>query len=197
MIKLIVALGNPGPEYTKTRHNAGWVALDAWARDTFSLPWKEDKNFKGLKSEIALEDKRVWLLKPTTFMNLSGEAVVAFVSFYKLQPEEVLIVHDEVAFQPGEMRLSFGGSAGGHNGVESIIQALGGQGIWRLRLGVGRGPKGEEGDWAGGQITLSEWVLSALSEGEIKMLQGEGVGQTLTGIVKEGPEAAQGRINSL
>lgn len=197
MIKLIAALGNPGPEYAKTRHNAGWLALDAWAKEALALPWKEDKNFQGLKSEAVLADKRVWLLKPTTFMNLSGQAVQAMMNFYKLQPEEILIVHDEVAFEPGQMRLSFGGSAGGHNGVESIIQSTGAQGLWRLRLGVGRGPKGEEGDWKGGQLTLSEWVLSALSEGEIKALQGGQTQEVLTAIIQEGPEQAQNRVNAV
>ncbi len=197
MIKLIAALGNPGPEYAKTRHNAGWIALDAWAKEAFSLPWKEDKNFKGLKTEVVMADKRVWLLKPTTFMNLSGEAVAAMANFYKIKPEEILIVHDEVAFEPGEMRLSFGGSSGGHNGIESIIQATGGQGLWRLRLGVGRGPKGEEGDWKGGQMTLSDWVLSSLPPEEIKALEGERTREAITAIVKDGPEQAQGRINSI
>lgn len=184
MIKLIAALGNPGPDYAKTRHNAGWLALDAWSRAQGASAWTDERALPAHRCEVSLADRRVWLLKPTPFMNLSGPPVAALARFYKLSPEEILIVHDEVAFEPGQVKLSFGGSSGGHNGVESVLQALGTQSFWRLRLGIGRG--------AG---VLSDWVLGPLTPAEIDTLQGPLVGDALTKIVKEGPETAQNGIN--
>ena len=132
MLKLIAALGNPGTEYAHTRHNAGWMLLDAWAVQK-KAEWK-------FESKCQAELARVgewWLLKPQTFMNLSGQSVGAWARFYKIMPEELFVLHDEVAFDAGVMRLTHGGSSGGHNGVQSIIEALGTENFWRLRLGVG------------------------------------------------------------
>ena len=186
MIKLIVALGNPGPEYAHTRHNAAWVMLEGWCAHNPVVPWKEDKTYNALRSEAVLGPDRVWLLKPLTFMNLSGEAVRAFMWFYKITPEELLVIHDEVAFDVGQMRLSFGGSSGGHNGVESIIQLLGARELWRLRLGVGpRMPN----------YSLTDWVLGQLPEDAEKWLKSEKVADALTMIIKDSPEAAQGKVN--
>jgi PTH1 family peptidyl-tRNA hydrolase len=187
MIKAIVALGNPGKEYAKTRHNAAWILLDAWAAAGMSVPWKLDKELNAMKSEILLGDKRIWMIKPQTFMNLSGEAVRAFSWYYKIPKEEILVVHDEVAFESGKMKLSFGGSSGGHNGVESIIQLLGAQEMWRLRLGVG--PRMPD-------MTLSDWVLGQLSDEAEKWLKSEKAIEALTMIINEGPENTQGKINA-
>ncbi len=186
MIKLIAALGNPGQEYALTRHNAGWLGLEAWTQTQAVAPWKEDKKFSALRSEAAQGDKRAWLLRPLTFMNLSGRAVVPFLQFYKIAPEELLVIHDEAAFDLGVLRLSFGGSSGGHNGVESIIAGLGHERFWRLRLGIG--PKTTE-------IPLSDWVLEKLSEEGQMWLKSEKIAEALSLIVDKGPELAQNCLN--
>ena len=186
MIRLIAALGNPGSEYAHTRHNAAWVMMDVWSAAHPTLPWKVDREYNAFRSEAVLGENRVWLLKPLTFMNLSGEAIRAFTWFYKIQPEELLVIHDEVAFDVGQMRLSFGGSSGGHNGMESIIQALGARELWRLRLGMG--PRMPD-------LTLTEWVLGPLGDEAEKWLKSEKTLETIDMIIKDGPETAQGKIN--
>lgn len=132
-IRLIVGLGNPGPEYEQTRHNAGFWLVDQLA----SSGLQRDKNFNALvaKTKIAAED--VWLLQPQTFMNRSGQSVGALCRFYKLTPDQVLVVHDELDLDPGIAKLKKGGSSGGHNGLKDITAALGTQDYWRLRLGIG------------------------------------------------------------
>ncbi|MDO8654661.1 MAG: aminoacyl-tRNA hydrolase [Undibacterium sp.] len=132
-IRLIVGLGNPGPEYEQTRHNAGFWLLDQLARNNL----QRDKNFNALvaKSKIAAED--VWLLQPQTFMNRSGQSVGALCRFYKITPDQILVVHDELDLLPGVAKLKKGGSSGGHNGLKDITAALGTQDYWRLRIGIG------------------------------------------------------------
>lgn len=135
MIRLIVGLGNPGREYADTRHNAGFWCVDTWARKLgigFSL---ESKYFAELaRTKIGQQD--LFLLKPQTYMNLSGKSVQALASFYKIQPEEILVVHDELDLLPGEIRVKQGGGNAGHNGLKDIAAHLT-PNFWRLRLGVG------------------------------------------------------------
>ncbi|HJW04233.1 MAG TPA: aminoacyl-tRNA hydrolase [Azospira sp.] len=130
--RLIVGLGNPGAEYEDTRHNAGFWFVDQLARDlkTHLAP---QKNFFGLVAKAG----DVWLLQPTTFMNRSGQSVAALARFYKIAPEEVLVVHDELDLLPGAIRLKQGGGNGGHNGLKDIQAQLGTPDFWRLRLGIG------------------------------------------------------------
>ena len=130
--RLIVGLGNPGAEYEDTRHNAGFWFVDQLARDlkTHLAP---QKNFFGLVAKAG----EVWLLQPTTFMNRSGQSVAALARFYKIAPEEVLVVHDELDLLPGAIRLKQGGGNGGHNGLKDIQAQLGTPDFWRLRLGIG------------------------------------------------------------
>lgn len=130
--RLIVGLGNPGAEYEDTRHNAGFWFVDQLARDlkTHLAP---QKNFFGLVAKAG----DVWLLQPTTFMNRSGQSVAALARFYKIAPEEVLVVHDELDLLPGAIRLKQGGGNGGHNGLKDIQAQLGNPNFWRLRLGIG------------------------------------------------------------
>ena len=131
-IKLIVGLGNPGTEYAQTRHNAGFWFLDnlAQARGAhFNL----EKGFKGHVAKLP----GVWLLKPTTFMNRSGQAVAPLANFYKITPDEVLVVHDELDLAPGAIKLKKGGGSGGHNGLKDIEAQLGTRDTWRLRIGIG------------------------------------------------------------
>ena len=136
MIKLFVGLGNPGPEYEATRHNAGFWWLDALARDakTTLLP---ERSHHGLAARTTIAGAPVWLLAPQTFMNLSGKSVVALARFFKIAPEHILVVHDELDLAPGQAKLKFGGSHAGHNGLRDVHAQLGTGDYWRLRLGIG------------------------------------------------------------
>ncbi len=136
MIKLFVGLGNPGPEYEDTRHNAGFWWVDALARQC-KAPWTMEKGFQGLVARTSLEGRTVWMLQPQTFMNLSGRSVAALARFYKIAPEEILVAHDELDLPPGEAKLRLGGSHAGHNGLRDIHAQLGTDRYWRLRMGVG------------------------------------------------------------
>ena len=147
MIKLFVGLGNPGSDYEATRHNAGFWWVDALARE-LKVPMSLDKNYHGQVARTAIDGHTVWLLKPLTFMNLSGKSVAALARFFKIAPEEVLVVHDELDIVPGQVKLKFGGSHAGHNGLRDIHAQLGTADYWRLRLGVGHpGVKAEVVNW--------------------------------------------------
>ncbi|NCN88342.1 MAG: aminoacyl-tRNA hydrolase [Gallionella sp.] len=135
-IKLIVGLGNPGAEYAATRHNAGFWWVDELAR-LHNANFRADGKFHGLIAKTALHGHEVQLLKPQTFMNLSGRAVGAVANFYKLQPAQILVVHDELDLPPGSAKLKLGGGHGGHNGLKDIIAHLGTKDFWRLRVGIG------------------------------------------------------------
>lgn len=135
-IKLIVGLGNPGPEYENTRHNAGAIFL-AQLAESHNLTLKPDKKFFGLYAKLPLQGQDIHLLFPTTFMNRSGQAVSAICQFYKIQPEEVLVVHDELDIPCGTMKLKKGGGHGGNNGLRDIIEKFGGNKEFkRLRIGI-------------------------------------------------------------
>lgn len=131
-IRLIVGLGNPGPDYEQTRHNAGF-----WLVDQLSHNLQRDKNFNALVTKINYAGQEVYLAQPQTFMNRSGFSVGAICRFYKITPDQVLVVHDELDLLPGVARLKKGGSSGGHNGLKDITAALGTQDYWRLRIGIG------------------------------------------------------------
>lgn len=147
MIKLFVGLGNPGPEYESTRHNAGFWWIDELAR-SLKAPLQMDKGYHGLVARTSVQGQTVWLLEPQTFMNLCGKSVAALARFYKIQPQEILVVHDELDLPPGEAKLKLGGSHAGHNGLRDIHAQLGTDNYWRLRLGVGHpGIKSEVIHW--------------------------------------------------
>ena len=136
-IKLIVGLGNPGQQYDKTRHNAGFLFLDGLAQD-YHADFLPSSKMHGLLAKIEQPGAGgVWLLKPSTFMNLSGQSVGALVRFYQLQPEQILVVHDELDFDAGTVKLKKGGGHGGHNGLRDIIAHLHSRDFYRLRLGIG------------------------------------------------------------
>lgn len=140
MIRLLVGLGNPGPEYEATRHNAGFWWIDAAAR-RLGATLQPERSYFGLAARVnrplpGLEGP-VWLLEPMTYMNLSGKSVAALARFFKIAPSEVLVVHDELDLQPGQMKLKLGGSPAGHNGLKDIHAQLGSPDYWRLRLGIG------------------------------------------------------------
>ena len=134
-LKLIVGLGNPGPQYARTRHNAGWWFIDALAAGA-GASWRAEPRRHGELARARLGDTELWLLKPTDYMNRSGAAVSAVSSFYRIAPAEVLVAHDDIDLPPGVCRLKQGGGHGGHNGLRDVIAHIGAE-FWRLRFGVG------------------------------------------------------------
>ena len=147
MIKLFVGLGNPGPEYEATRHNAGFWWIEALARD-LKVSLLPERSYHGIAARAQVGGQSVWLLEPRTFMNLSGKSVAALARFFKIAPEEILVVHDELDVQPGQAKLKFGGSHAGHNGLRDIHAQLGTDDYWRMRLGIGHpGSKDEVVGW--------------------------------------------------
>jgi len=154
--RLIVGLGNPGAKYERTRHNIGFEVIEALAKSYPGVSLVENKRFQGVAgelrsmrmSEASLQDNRVVLLKPTTYMNKSGQAVRAVLDWYKLAPESILVVYDDMDLPTGKLRLRLSGGAGGHNGMKSIIAHVGTKEFPRLRVGIGSTEKGEERDQA-------------------------------------------------
>ena len=157
---LIVGLGNPGREYEKTRHNAGFRALDVLAQ---KLNCRIDKGkFQGLYGQCSYQDRKILLLKPQTFMNLSGRSVLQISAFFKVPPARIIVLFDDISLAPGRLRIRANGSAGGHNGIKSIIQEVGSQEFPRVKIGVGAKPHPE--------YDLADWVLSTFSAQEEKAL---------------------------
>ncbi|CAG9163427.1 MULTISPECIES: aminoacyl-tRNA hydrolase [Cupriavidus] len=157
MIKLIVGLGNPGAEYEATRHNAGFWLVDQLAR-MGGTTLRVEGRFHGLAGRARLWDQDIWLLKPSTFMNRSGLAVVSLARFYKILPDEIVVAHDEMDLPPGAAKLKRGGGAGGHNGLKDIAAHLTTQEFWRLRLGVGH-PRNLPGGAGAGREDVVNFVL--------------------------------------
>jgi peptidyl-tRNA hydrolase, PTH1 family len=158
---LVVGLGNPGAQYEGTRHNAGFAAVDRFARDNSLPAWIEKRDLKCHLTTGQLGETRVIVMKPTTFMNLSGEAVQAVVHFYKVQPDHIIAAYDELDIPFGQIRTRFGGSAAGHNGVKSLIQHLG-ENFGRVRIGIG--PKVPE------QMDTADFVLQKFSSDQEKQM---------------------------
>jgi peptidyl-tRNA hydrolase, PTH1 family len=159
---LIVGLGNPGSEYEATRHNIGFACVDAFTKTNDFEPWVEKKDLKCLMTAATLADTRTIVIKPTTFMNLSGEAVQSVAHFYKIPAEKILVVHDELDIPFGQIRLRTGGSSAGHNGLKSIMQHIGEE-FGRVRIGIG--PKTPE------QMDSADFVLQAFSKDQQSHLQ--------------------------
>jgi PTH1 family peptidyl-tRNA hydrolase len=147
MIRLLVGLGNPGPEYEATRHNAGFWWLDAAARKV-GVTLMPQRGYFGLAAKAGTPHGAVWLLQPMTYMNLSGKSVAALARFFKIAPQEILVVHDELDLLPGQAKIKLGGGHAGHNGLKDIHAQLGSADFWRLRLGIGHpGVKAEVVDY--------------------------------------------------
>jgi len=147
MIKLFVGLGNPGSEYEATRHNAGFWWLEALARD-LKVSLVPERGYHAYVARTQVAGQTLWLLEPQTFMNLSGKSVAALARFYKIAPDEILVVHDELDVVPGQAKLKFGGSHAGHNGLRDIHAQLGTGDYWRLRIGIGHpGSRDEVVNW--------------------------------------------------
>lgn len=158
---LVVGLGNPGPEYELTRHNVGFLALDHFVSKAEMSDWIEKKDLKCLFSSGQIGESKVIAIKPTTFMNLSGEAAHLAANFYKIHPDNITVIHDELDVDFGQIRLRKGGSAAGHNGIKSVSQHLG-EGYNRIRIGIG--PKRPE------QIKSEDFVLQKFSDEEQSQL---------------------------
>ena len=135
-LSLIVGLGNPGPEYVKTRHNAGFWLVQDWA-SSLGATFNPEKSFFGEVAKARYQGRQIWFAKPTTFMNRSGQCVGALARFYKIDPAAILVLHDELDLAPGQLRLKQGGGHAGHNGLKDIQAALGDPNFWRLRIGIG------------------------------------------------------------
>ncbi|XWX63834.1 aminoacyl-tRNA hydrolase [Desulfitobacterium sp. AusDCA] len=158
-MKLIAGLGNPGGQYAETRHNVGFLLLDTWAEE-LKLDFRQ--KYQGLIAETQWAGERVFLLKPQTFMNLSGRSIREVVQFYKILSKDVLVVHDDMDLPLGRIRLRQSGSAGGHNGIKSTIAEIGTEEFWRLKIGVGRPPAGWD---------PANYVLGAFGKEEVPVLE--------------------------
>ena len=186
--ELIVGLGNPEPRYDNTRHNIGFAAVDELAK-VWQMPLKENKRFQGLYAEgMAMGGQKVRLLKPLTYMNRSGQAVRAVADWYKIRPSSVLVVYDDMDLPVGKLRMRLSGSAGGHNGMKSIIAHLGVKEFPRLRIGIGKS--------SGADQTVNH-VLGKFAPGEIKAIE-EILYVSVKAIelgLKEGIEESMNRYN--
>jgi peptidyl-tRNA hydrolase, PTH1 family len=182
---LVAGLGNPGRGYERTRHNAGWLVLDELAR-RHDGSWRS--KFSGSLTEVRLDDLRLGLLKPETYMNESGRSVGAAARFFKVAPESLLVVHDDVDLEPGRLQARRGGGLAGHNGLRSLAQHLGSQDFLRLRIGVGRPGRGD-------RRSVSDWVLSAFEPDEDVETLVFRATDAVEMIATDGLEAAQTRFN--
>ena len=184
---LIVGLGNPGREYEKTRHNCGFRAIDVLAQ---KLGCSVDKGkFQGLYGQCSYHGVKLLLLKPQTFMNLSGRSILQLSAFFKIPPQRIIVLFDDISLPPGRLRIRANGSAGGHNGIKSIIQELGSQDFPRVKIGVGAKPHPD--------YDLADWVLSAFSAAEEKELVPalERAADAALCIIDEGTAAASNRFS--
>lgn len=184
---LIVGLGNPGQEYVRTRHNAGFRALELLAQQ---LNCKVEKlKFQGLYGQVSYNGSKLFLLKPQTFMNLSGRSVLQLSAYFQIPPQRIIVLFDDISLAPGRLRIRAEGSAGGHNGIKSIIQELGSQEFPRVKIGVGSKPTPE--------YDLADWVLSTFSASEEKALaiSLENAAKAALTIVDKGVPEAANRFN--
>lgn len=184
---LLVCLGNPGDQYENTRHNVGFMVADELA-ERHNIPVQRLK-FRALTNTVTIGDRKVLLMKPVTYMNLSGEAVHEAAAFYKIPPEHILVISDEVALAPGKLRVRRSGSAGGHNGLKNIIAHLGTDQFPRIRLGVGQKPHPD--------YDMADWVLGKF-QGEDKKAVEAAVKKAADAaecLIREGVDKAMNQYN--
>lgn len=186
---LIVCLGNPGTKYAKTRHNAGFMAADAMERE-YGVKINKLK-FKALTAICQIGGETVLLMKPQTYMNLSGEAVGEAARFYKIDPSHIIVVSDEMSLAAGKMRIRRKGSAGGHNGLKNIIAHLGTDEFPRIRIGVGAPAPASDGD------ERIDWVIGSVPQSELKLIEETAAkaAEACAVYMKDGPEQAMNRYN--
>ena len=184
---LIVGLGNPGKEYERTRHNCGFNAIDMLAEN---LGCKIDKGkFQGLYGQTTYNGIKLFLLKPQTYMNLSGRSVLQMSAYFHIPPERIIVMFDDISLEPGRLRIRADGSAGGHNGIKSIIQELGSQAFPRVKIGVGAKPHPEQ--------DLADWVLGGFTANEQKAVDAslKSAGEAALCIIEQGVPQAANRFN--
>ena len=184
---LIVGLGNPGREYEKTRHNCGFRAIDVLAQ---KLGCKVDRlKFQGLYGQVNYNGAKLYLLKPQTYMNLSGRSVLALSAYFNIPPQRIIVLFDDISLEPGRLRIRADGSAGGHNGIKSLINELGSQVFPRVKIGVGAKAHPEQ--------DLADWVLSTFSASEEKALNSalERAADAALCIIERGVPEAANRFN--
>ena len=184
---LIVGLGNPGKDYTRTRHNCGFRAIDILAD---KLGCKIDKGkFQGLYGQTVKNGRKLFLLKPQTYMNLSGRSVLQLSAYFSIPPQRIVVLFDDISLEPGRLRVRKDGSAGGHNGIKSIISELGSQDFPRVKIGVGGKPHPEQ--------DLADWVLSGFTASEEKLLESalENAADAALCLVEHGVSEAANRYN--
>jgi PTH1 family peptidyl-tRNA hydrolase len=188
-VQLIVGLGNPGPKYEQTRHNVGFVFVDELARSK-GASWKLENKFHGEVCKLSLAGNEVWLLKPNTYMNLSGKAVAALARFYKIAPESILVVHDELDIPPGQLRLKQGGGHGGHNGLRDIVAQMGSREFLRLRVGIGH---------PGDSRDVTNYVLGKASPEDQKHIDNaiDEAMRTLPQVMEGDMQPAMNRLHSI
>ena len=185
---LIVGLGNPGKEYDRTRHNCGFRALDILAD---KLSCKIDKaKFQGLYGQTVVNGQKLYLLKPLTYMNLSGRSVLQLSAYFQIPPQRIIVIFDDISLDVGRLRVRSNGSAGGHNGIKSIISELGSQEFPRVKVGVGAKPHPEQ--------DLADWVLSSFTAQEEKALKTalENAGDAALCLIEKGVMEAANRYNA-
>ena len=184
---LIVGLGNPGDKYENTRHNVGFMTVDILA-ERLRIPVQKLK-YKALTNTAELGGQKVLLMKPVTYMNLSGEAVRQAADFYKIPPERVLVISDDVSLPVGKLRIRAGGSAGGHNGLKNIIAQLGSDRFPRVKIGVGEKPHPD--------YEMADWVLSKFTGEDKKAIDAAilRAADAVECLLKEGPDRAMNRFN--
>ncbi len=182
---LVAGLGNPGSEYARNRHNVGWLVVDELAR-RHGGQWRA--KFNGRLAEVRIDGHKVALLKPETFMNDSGRAVQAAARFFKVEPDAVLVVHDESDLDLGRLQLRFGGGLAGHNGLRSVASGLGGPDFLRLRVGVGRPERGDP-------RPLADWVLSDFAPHDDAEAIVNRAADAVEALDADGLEAAQRQVN--
>lgn len=186
---LIVGLGNPGKDYERTRHNCGFRAIDLLAE---KLSCKIDKSkFQGLYGQTSYNGVKLFLLKPLTYMNLSGKSVLQLSAYFSIPPQRIIVLFDDISLPPGKIRVRKDGSAGGHNGIKSIIQELGSQDFPRVKIGVGAKAHPDQ--------DLADWVLSAFSKTEEKALADalDHASDASVLIVEQGVEKAANKYNGI
>jgi len=182
---LVVGLGNPGREYAAHRHNVGWMVVDELAR-RHGASWRA--KFSGQLAELRLDSHRVALLKPETYMNDSGRSIAAAARFFKVEPDAVLVVHDEIDFEPGRLQARLGGGLAGHNGLRSVASHLGTNNFMRLRVGVGRPGRGD-------RRTPADYVLSDFQPEDDRDALVARAADAVETLDAEGLERAQARVN--
>ena len=184
---LIVGLGNPGKEYERTRHNCGFRAIDILSE---TLGCKVDKGkFQGLYGQTTYNGKKLFLLKPQTYMNASGRSVLQLSAYYNIPPTRIIVMFDDISLEPGRLRVRGDGSAGGHNGIKSLIQELGSQDFPRVKIGVGGKPHPEQ--------DLADWVLGGFSANEQKAMDAalKEAGNAALYIIEQGVQKSANQFN--